>query len=208
MKKIVVTLAVIFGLGISQSNAQSISGGIKAESNMSNFLLTDMDGFKSNLGFGASLGGFMKLDLSEHFAIQPELMFHFKNSEMETKATGAKVDYQYWGAEIPIYFMGQTALGNGRGYIGLGPYVGFGFDAKYKADGMSDVKLYDEIGNTDKSTMQRWDVGAGLMLGYEFSNRIQINAGYKIGFINALDAGKDDATMLNQTISLGVGYRF
>jgi hypothetical protein len=46
------------------------------------------------------------------------------------------------------------------------------------------------------------------MLGYEFNNRLQIVASYKIGFINALEANKDNASMLNSTFSLGLGYRF
>lgn len=209
MKKIVLAVAVMFGLGLSQVNAQiAVSGGVKANANMSNFILTDMDNMKSNLGFGATLGGFTKIEFSRHFALQPELLFHFKNSEMENETTGSKMDYQYFGAEIPVYAVGQMNLGSGKGYLGIGPYVGLGFDARYKADGMDDVKLYDEIGNTGESTMQRWDFGVGAMLGYEFSCGIQINAGYKIGFINALDAGRDDTKMLNQTISLGVGYRF
>ncbi len=70
MKKIVLTLAVIFGLGIAQSNAQNISYGVKADANMSNFLLTDMDNVESNLKIGASLGGFMKLDLHQNAFVQ------------------------------------------------------------------------------------------------------------------------------------------
>ena len=203
MKKIVLTLAVIFGLGIAQSNAQSISYGVKADANMSNFLLTDMDNVESNLKIGASLGGFMKLDLHQNFAIQPELLFHYKSSEMKL-GTG-KTDYEYFGVEIPIYAMGQWKAGEtGRFYVGVGPYVGFGFDAKYKT---GDIDLYEKNSN-DKAVMNRFDFGAGAQVGYEFGCGIQINAGYKIGFIDALDAGKDDATMLPQTISLGIGYRF
>ena len=94
-----------------------------------------------------------------------------------------------------------------KGFVGVGPYLGLGIDARYKADGTDDVDLYKEY-NNQKSAMQRWDFGMGAMLGYEFGCRIQIMASYKIGFINALNAGKDDASMLNQTIGLGVGYRF
>ena len=32
---------------------------------------------------------------------------------------------------------------------------------------------------------------------------LQINAGYKIGFIDALNTGKKNATVLNETVSLG-----
>lgn len=206
MKKILISLVVVLGLGFSQMNAQGLSFGVKADANMSNFIVSDYPGVESNMGFGASLGGFMKADITEHFAIQPELLFHFKSSE--TEIGRIKYDYQYWGAEIPIYAMGQWNLGNNsRIYAGVGPYVGIGFSAKYKLDD-NDTDLYEELGNSDESTLQRWDFGFGATVGYEFNFGLQINAGYKIGVINALDAGRDDSSMLPSTISLGLAYRF
>ena len=126
---------------------------------------------------------------------------------MEVEATGQETDYQYFGVEIPIYAVAQTDIKNGTGFIGVGPYFGFGIDARNKVSGADDLELYKEY-NGQKSEMQRWDLGVGIMLGYEFSNRFQISATYKVGFIDALNANKDNASMLNQTVSLGVGYRF
>lgn len=203
MKKIVMSLAVIMGLGMTQINAQKISGGIKADANLSNFILSDMGNAESKMSIGATLGGFAKFDIVENFAIQPELLFHFKSSKMDIILEN---DYQYWGAEIPIYAMGQWNLANdSRIYAGVGPYVGLGFSAKYK-DG--DIDLYEKSKITDKAMRQRFDFGFGATVGYEFDFGLQINAAYKIGVIDNLDAGKDNATMLPQTVSLGVGYRF
>lgn len=202
MKKVILSIALLVGLGsVQNSNAQTISMGVKAEANTSSFLLTDLPNLESNMGFGASVGGFMKVDLSENFAIQPEVMFHFKNSQQKIKSTGIKTDYQYFGAEIPVYALGQCSLGDGRFYGGVGPYVGFGFDAKNKNNGI-------KIDQYKNDLMKRFDFGAGAMLGYEFSNRMQINASYKMGLINTLDKGSNDSKMRNQTISLGLGYRF
>ncbi|HBG41588.1 MAG TPA: hypothetical protein DDZ96_09235 [Porphyromonadaceae bacterium] len=211
MKKIMLSLALMVGLGTAtQVSAQKVDLGVKADANMSNFILSDLDNVESNLGFGASLGGFAKINFTDHFALQPELLFHFKTSEIKNNPAGNSFeDYQYFGAEIPVYAVGQMNLGSGTGYIGVGPYVGLGFDARYKSDNdnAEDLKLYKEYDNK-KSALQRFDFGAGIMIGYEFEAGIQINAGYKIGVIDALNAGKDDATMLPQTISLGLGYRF
>ena len=171
MKRIFLSLVVVMGFGLTQINAQT-SFGIKAEANSSNFILSDMAGMKSNLGYGATLGGFTKIEFGENFALQPELLFHFKNSQLETKATGAKTDFQYFGVEIPVYAVGQMKLGNGKGFIGIGPYASFGGDARYKVDGMDDINLYKKYDGA-KSAMQRWDFGAGGMLGYEFSNGIE-----------------------------------
>jgi len=208
MKRVVFSVALVLGLGLSQAQAQEIFGGMKADANMSNFILSDMDGMKSKLGFGATIGGYTKIELGESFALQPEILLHYKTSKMEEKATGHETDFQFFGVELPVYAVGQTTIGNGKGFIGVGPYLGLGIDARYKGTGgAKDLELYKEY-NGQKSAMQRWDFGAGMMLGYEFGNGLQVLASYKIGFIDALNAGKDNATMLNQTVSLGLGYRF
>jgi len=203
MKKYILSLAVVLGLGFTHANAQNVSVGIKADANMSNYILTDLDNVESNLKAGASLGGFLKVDLCKNFALQPELMFHYKSSEL--KQLGIKNAYEFWGAEIPVYAMGQWMLNDkDRIYVGVGPYVGFGLSAK-NTD--TDVDLYEK-NNNDEAFMQRWDFGVGATLGYELNCGLQVNAGYKIGLIDALDAGRDNASMLPNTISLGLGYRF
>lgn len=201
MKRILMTVALMMGLSATQINAQTVTGGIKVEGNMSNFILKDIDA-ESKIGFGVTAGGYGKIEFSENFALQPEVLLHFKNSEMENEMTNNTVDFQYFGVEVPIYAVGYTKLGNGKGFLGVGPYMGFGIDAIYKSDGASDVDLYED------NIMQRWDLGAGATLGYEFENKLKISAGYKMGFINALDEDESDASMLNQTISVGLGYRF
>ena len=208
MKKVVISVAVMLGLGLSNVQAQGVSFGVKADANMSNFILTDLDGMKSKIGFGASLGGFTKIDFSENFGLQPELLLHFKTSKMEVEETKHETDFRYFGMEIPVYLVGQTDLGSGKGFFGIGPLLGIGFDARYLGTGgAKDHELYKEYGGQD-SDWQRWDFGAGAMLGYELGNGIQISASYKIGFINTVNRQKDDFSMLNQTISLGLGFRF
>jgi len=206
----IIVLALIFGLGFSQANAQKISAGVKADLNLSNFILSDMDDTESNIGAGASLGGFANFKLSKHFSIQPELLFHYKTSELKhTLPMGESTyDYEYFGMEIPIYALGEYKPNStGKLYAGVGPYLGIGFSAKNKFDD-DEIDLYEKNDLTDEAIMQRIDFGFGAMIGYEFDFGLQINAGYKIGVINALDAGKDDSTMLPSTISVGLGYRF
>ena len=198
MKKVMLGLMLILGLSATQVNAQSVTTGIKAEANLSNFILSDMPLAESTLGFGASVGGFVKFDIGNNFAIQPELLFHFQSSKMEQASI--ERNYEYWGVEIPVYAMGQWKnSSNGRFYAGVGPYVGLGFDARFDKP---EHKLYKD------DAMQPLDFGFGVQAGYEFSNGVQINAGYKIGVVDALDKGKDVSTMLPQRISLGVGFRF
>jgi len=207
MKKIYLAcLSLLMTAGLVKVNAQSpISYGVKAELNMSNFFLSDLDNYSSRMKAGPNLGGFMKIDLHENFAIQPELSFFYRTSKI--KKEGAKNDnFEQWGMQIPIYAIGQTNLGNGRFYGGVGPFVGLGFDAKRKIKNADNIDLYKKV-DGDKE-MNRWDFGFGALLGYELNNKFQINAAYQVGVINQLDRLKDDAKLRSQVVSLGLGYRF
>ncbi len=207
MKKIYLAcLSLLMTAGLVKVNAQSpISYGVKAELNMSNFFLSDLDNYSSRMKAGPNLGGFMKIDLHENFAIQPELSFFYRTSKI--KKEGAKNDnFEQWGMQIPIYAIGQTNLGNGRFYGGVGPFVGLGFDAKRKIKNADNIDLYKKV-DGDKE-MNRWDFGFGALLGYELNNKFQINATYQVGVINQLDRLKDDAKLRSQVVSLGLGYRF
>lgn len=131
--------------------------------------------------------------------------------------------YSYIGS---IY---RVACSKSTLYGGVGPFVGVGFSAKtdeiellgnrVKID---PIDLYEE--HNEKSALQRWDVGIACQLGYEFANGIQINAGYKYGFINQVDDLKsslndvtsklgmplssDDYKANASVLTVGVGYRF
>ncbi|MDR0428394.1 MAG: PorT family protein [Dysgonamonadaceae bacterium] len=203
MKKIfLLCLSVLMTTGLVKTNAQtSVSGGMKVEVNMSNFLLSDLNNQSSRMKVGPTLGGFLKVDLHENFAIQPELLFYYRQSK--TKVGIEKDDFQQWGMQIPVYAVAQTRLGSGKGYFGVGPYLGIGFDARMDKADINMYKKYD-----GKKWMNRCDFGLGVMIGYEFDNRVQLNAGYQIGFVDQLDVLKDVASKRTQTVTLGLGYRF
>jgi outer membrane protein W len=199
MKKIVFSVILMLGVGFTQVNAQSTSFGMKADANFSNFAVKHGGGLKSKMRTGASLGVFMKSDVTENFAIQPELLFHYKTSV--SRAAPISPTFKYWGLEVPVYALGQWHTGsNGRFYAGVGPYVGVGLKSKLELDKKADLFKTKE--------MQRLDVGAGLLVGYEFASGLQINAGYKRGFLNALDRDRGNMKMFPKTLSVGLGYRF
>ncbi|MFV0554757.1 MAG: porin family protein [Mangrovibacterium sp.] len=207
MKKGFILCALFLGLSVSgamaQEETQKVVGGIKLDATTSSLILRDMDGTDSKIGFGATIGGFGEITFTEHFVLRPEVLIHYKSSKLESG--NAETDYQYVGVEIPIYAVEKFNMGSGKGFVGIGPYVGLGIDARYKADGSDDVKLYKEYNGND-SAMQRWDFGLGMMVGYEFSSRLQITASYKYGLVDAMNAGKDDASMFPNAISLGLAF--
>jgi hypothetical protein len=178
--------------------------GVKANANLSNFIIRDVENCQSKMGFGVSTGVFLKLE-SRNFALQYELLLHYKTSKLKDDISQTETDYQLWKLELPIYLMGQINTGAGKIFIGAGPFVNLGLDAKQSP---GNIDLYKKDNTIGKSIMQRWDFGPGIMVGYELKNGIAINANYQIGLINALSAEKDNMSLKNQMVSLGIGYKF
>ena len=212
MKNLILALVVLLGLGSIESKAQDAEKievtkklfyGVKAEANLSNYLLKDMGEHESNFKVGASVGGFVKYHFTKVFAIQPELLLHYKNSDWKVPfgAKREKRDFKYWGIEVPVYAIAQGVMwGGGKGYIGIGPYGSIGLSAKSAGA--------NQFATKDSYKMKRFDFGAAGLVGFEFTMGLQINAGYKVGLMNVNDNSKQKQKRRSQTISLGLGYRF
>ncbi|MFT3738690.1 MAG: porin family protein [Breznakibacter sp.] len=213
MKKLMLAVTVtglsivqLNGQGVMKSITERLSGGLKAETNASNFILSDMPDAKSKMKIGCTFGGFVKIDLAEHFAIQEDLLISYNTSGLEQN--GTESDYESWSFDLPIYFMGQWDVNNGhKFYFGVGPSVKYGFNATL-ITGNEEFDLYKKDPTTDKPTMNRLVVGGATIVGYELKCGLQMNAGYKLGLMNVLDDTKYVSEMRPGTLTLGVGYRF
>jgi len=182
--------------------------GIKSETNMSSFFVSGISVVDSKMKLGFSAGAFLNLEFSDHFALQGDLLYHYKTSDF--KREGINGEYRYWGMEIPVYAIYQWKLSKGnRFYTGIGPCAEFGFSAKLKRNNQK-IDLYEKNKNAESeiSAMKDSDVGFGIIIGYELSNGFQINAGYKIGVTNILDANSNSFSLRPNTINLGIGYHF
>ena len=189
----------------THSGKMKASFGIKANVGPSNFAISGMPDCQSNMRLSTLKGGFLKLE-SRYFALQYELLVRYRSSEMEDTISQSKTNYQYWDLEIPVYIMGQIPTKAGKFFIGAGPYVSFGLDAK---EFPKNVNLYRKDNTAEKAIMHRWDFGIGTMLGFEFNNGISINAGcYQGGLINVLSAEKDNRSIKHQVVNFGIGYKF
>ena len=213
MKNKLLILILIFGISPYYLSAQDTDDkpvkptwGLKADMNMSAFIVSGVSEVDSKIGIGATLGGFLNLELSKHFVLQGELLYHYKTSELNRKDLNG--DYQYLGMEIPIYAIYQRKVNkNSKVYVGIGPYAEFGFYSKLKRGGEK-IDLYEKDETTEVSAMLDFNSGFGVLAGYEFANGIQLNAGYKISITNIQDANSSIIQMYPYAISLGVGYRF
>lgn len=151
---------------------------------------------KSSPELGASVGGFIKYDFGSWFALQTDLMVHYRNSQMENKFTAEKSKLESYDLEVPVYGIFQFKMGTGKAFFGIGPYIGYGLSAK-----AGNLDIYNK-NSEGKFPMKQLHYGAATMLGYDWGH-FQINASYisqnGIGAIS-------NSSLRRQTFGLGIGY--
>lgn len=205
-----------------------VSGGLLAGVNTSNFIITrDHHTMSSYMRVGGELGGFLDFAVTQHFAIQPQVIFTAHQNYFAV--TDSANHLWSFGVDIPIYFLGR--FGNmEKGYIqfGGGIFTHFTFASnianKFKnlddpvAAGMPMRMKAEEPPTYDYSrlySLHNNHFGICATVGYEFPIGIQINVQYKVslsdiaGFYSE-NKGKEiaDALIYPQSVSLGIGYRW
>lgn len=199
MKKLLLSLSVVIG---TISFAQSTDGprfGVKAGGNLSSFTGGDS---KSKIGFYA--GAFVNVPLSEAFSIQPEIVY---------SQQGAKAKDDYEMATYTIKNMKQT-LGyinvpvmlqynaTPEFYLEAGPEFGLLISAQAKGDINGSTYKAD-----NKESMNNFNFGAGIGLGYKFTPNLGMNARYIAGITKILKNDFGDSSK-NTNFQLGVNYLF
>ncbi len=200
MKKVIFTAAILVVTSWINLNAQTTVGlGIKANTNLTNVKLSDLEGSKSDFHPGASIGFFSKIGFGEHFALQPELIFNY--TESKVKYNAEKIKFKYAGVEVPVYAIGQMNAGTGKFFIGAGPHIGYGFSADSGLE-----KHTEDISFKDAIELDHWYAGISTMVGYEFDFGLSLHAGYQMSW--DLGSRRKSSDIRTQTISLGVAYKF
>ena len=181
MKKIILTLAVVFAFGYA--NAQKAKFGVKGGLNIAT-LTGDVEDASSLIGF--QIGGFAEIKISEKFSIQPELMYSSQGASSDLGGD-LKLDY----INIPVMAKFYVAKSFS---LEAGPQIGFLVSAK--ADG-EDVK--DFVSSTD--------FGFNFGAGYDFTEKLSAGLRYNLGLSNVDDSDSGDS-IKNAVISITLGYKF
>lgn len=201
-----------------------VSGGLLANANMSNFIITrNHKPMSSYMHIGGELGGFMDFRITKHFSIQPQVIFTAHQNYFA--ATDTANHLWSFGMDIPVYFLGR--FGNmEKGYIQFGGGIFTHFT--YASNIRDKYKNVDEsaavtppVTPTDTHDYSKLyslhdnHFGVAVTVGYEFPIGIQINAHYKVSLSDIAGFYKDykgqeiaDAVIYPQSVSFGIGYRW
>ena len=183
------------------------SVGVKADINLSNMWITKSTNIKTNMKAGGSAGFFYKYKWREFRAVQADMFFRYRTSEVINQVTGETADYSYFGIEIPVYSLLQAEIDNRIFYVGLGPFASVGLYSRSHSNDRS-INLYQKDPTYNKTPIHRWNFGAAFIIGYELKCRLQFNFNYQLGFRNMSGDVFENVDMISQAVCLGAGYRF
>jgi len=189
MKNSMKILMVALVLGLTQtSNAQETSKtsdvkfGVKGGINFSNMYTDDVD--DENVLTGFNVGLFAKAPITSFIALQPEINFTTKGSELTYNNAFAqgKAKFRMNYIEVPLLLVvNLTKNFNIHG----GPYLAYLINGNVKNE--SDVNSLDFENNINEDDFNRFDAGLAAGLGFDF-DALSFGARYNYGLTTV---GKD-----------------
>lgn len=151
-------------------------------------------------GFGFHVGGVADLSFTEHFSVQPQLLFTSKGVKVSDESSISMLNI-----DIPINLFYK----NNGFFVGGGPNLSYGLSAKSKSDGSPDEDLYDDDGGD--APLKRFSFGLNFAMGYTFPSGFTLGANYTPGLSNLVndDGGMGTDTEFNQRFfGFSIGYMF
>jgi len=191
MRKLLL-LAALAVFGTTTLSAQGISIGAKAGLNLANVNGNDADGAEGRTSF--HIGGVVNLEISELFAIQPEVIYSAQGfTETINIPLGGMLDVTNKLDYLNIPILADITIVEGLSIQG-GPQ--FGINITSEADIEGETQKLEDVETADVSAA----LGAQLEL--------PVGLFFQARYVTGLTEIVKDISIKNQNISLSVGWFF
>lgn len=220
MKKIILLTAVLIGCMTIGLRAQDIQYGIRAGANSSNWggesseffknIVSIKNAFTTQNNKGFHVGSYMIIPLGDKFRIEPALMYSQKGQEIkqnlfQNTLINPRVVISNTSHYLDLPVLAKFFITEGFHIYG-GPQVSYLVANKVKAEaGVLGLDLIDYDINYS-APLRKLDFGMVAGLGYEFSNGINLTAGYDYGLSSLDKWGRTNIS--NRVIKASIGYTF
>ena len=187
MKKMLSVSSVILLFSLF-ATAQHTSFGVKAGINASTIDVDYTQDFDTKVGL--HLGGLAHINISPHFAFQPELVYSMQGA----KSGDDKFKTGYINSPLLAQYMTLNGF-----RLQTGPQVGFLISAKSES-GDAELDVKDQFETIDFS----WAFGAGYL--FPGASGLGIDVRYNLGLSNISDG--DLYEIINRVFQVGLFYQF
>ncbi|MWB95535.1 outer membrane beta-barrel protein [Flavobacterium sp. GA093] len=198
--KILCAVTFFMTASLSVLHAQNVETefGIKGGLNMSNLYTDDAD--DENVLFGFNAGVYATLPVSDFVAIQPELLFTTRGSELEYNIGGANQVNKYKFNYIELPLLVRVNLTKNFN-IHAGGYASYMVSSKVTGEGTIDFE-----NEFDTDDFNKFDAGLAAGVGLDF-NPISVGVRYNYGLTTIVKDGDDSSDLKNSNLSLYLSYK-
>ncbi|MEO7977724.1 porin family protein [Flavobacterium sp.] len=190
-------MTATFGMLHAQENVTT-EFGIKGGLNMSNLYTDDAD--DENVLFGFNAGAYATLPVSDFVAIQPELLFTTRGSELEYNNVLAQGNVKLKLNYIELPLLVRVNITKNFN-IHAGGYASYMVSAKSTGDG--DFEFEDQY---DTDDFNKFDAGLAGGIGVDFSP-LSVGLRYNYGLTTIVKDGDDSSDLKNSNLSLYLSYK-
>ena len=199
MKKIFFMMAVV-AIASKTTTAQMTSFGVTAGAVIANYSAkADGESQKLDSKAGLTFGIVCNIPISKSFSFQPAINYVQKGASSAEDEIKVKVKLNY--LEVPLNFVYNSPEKNGHFFIGAGPSFSYGIAAKVKA---GDIEIKSHFGSGEDDIAKPVEIGANIMMGYQFAGGFNIAANYNSGLNNISADGT--TTEHNHYFGFRIGY--
>ena len=186
MKKTILLIVGVLLMHVLHAQRNNVEFGIKAGINAANFKIDPS--FNSDSRIGLHLGGLAHIHVTEHFAVQPELMISAQGADY-----GENNEDKFTYLNLPV--LAQVMFGDGF-RIQTGPQVGILMNAKSE-NGNAESDIDDNFKRGDFA----WTFGGG----YLSHSGLGVDIRYNLGIS---DISKTNSDVKNRVWQFGLFYQF
>ncbi|HEX2919625.1 MAG TPA: porin family protein [Bacteroidales bacterium] len=213
--KIYVVTFLVFVFAVGLVYGQETRVGMLAGINFQNLNGEDGSGDKleNNLIIGFHAGANILMPISPEIYFQPGLLFSTKGAANDdTQDIKYKLNY----VELPLNLVYRGQLRESYVLLGFGPYAAMAVNGKVDFDNVSrDIEFTNKVESGDPLTtpyMKRFDAGANIFAGYEFSGGLFFQLNAQLGLLNLTPQDErllgNESIVKNTGFGLSAGFRF
>lgn len=195
---LILFLTASFGMLHAQEDNVNTEFGVKGGLNMSNLYTDDAD--DENVLFGFNAGVYATLPVSDFIAIQPELLFTTRGSELEYNNALAQGNVKLKLNYIELPLLVRVNITKNFN-IHAGGYASYMVSAKSTGDG--DFEFENQY-NTDD--FNKFDAGLAGGIGVDFSP-LSVGLRYNYGLTTIEKDGDNSSDLKNSNLSLYLSYK-
>ncbi|MBL7699209.1 MAG: PorT family protein [Chitinophagaceae bacterium] len=204
MKRLVTIFTLFIGILSGNAQSQKVRFGITTGATVANYKVTVSSvSVTSKSKPGITLGVFSDIPLGSAGSFMPALNFVQKGGTL--KAEGEKNRLTTNHFEVPLNFVYNAKLSNGKIFLGAGPSfnVGISGKSKWESAGMSGS---DKVKFGKDEDFKRVETALNVVTGYVGKSGIMVALNYNAGLSNMVAPDETDGKFYNRYFGLRLGF--